>query len=253
MNLVHFTLWNYNPHNDNSHGDLWNGEDFSIYSKPKSKKGPSTHAFENSAVVTGRTKSATKLDSDPSKVYVRKPDSAFDLIERFFEEMTAHHVGGRALDAIVRPYAAKIAGVPIYSVFDFKRLAYELVFITPKVENVKPSKESSTEAHVTEIYVPHYHFGVSVQPEVVVSNGNWLFDPKRQSIYWTINPTDDSPVPNSKGAPVWISCPKSAATSALKEMHNFHTIQIFKSKALVSQTLSRSINTIDSPPSCNLM
>ena len=32
-NLLHFTLWNYNPLNDNTFGDYWNGEDFSIYSR----------------------------------------------------------------------------------------------------------------------------------------------------------------------------------------------------------------------------
>ncbi|CAG8469622.1 6308_t:CDS:2 [Paraglomus brasilianum] len=37
-NLVNFTLWDYNPTNDNTYGDHWNGEDFSIYSPlPKSK------------------------------------------------------------------------------------------------------------------------------------------------------------------------------------------------------------------------
>jgi Glycoside hydrolase family 5 C-terminal domain/Cellulase (glycosyl hydrolase family 5) len=32
-NLVHATLWNYTPDNDNAHGDRWNGEDLSIYSR----------------------------------------------------------------------------------------------------------------------------------------------------------------------------------------------------------------------------
>ncbi len=32
-NLVGYTLWNYNPDNDNARGDAWNGEDLSIYSR----------------------------------------------------------------------------------------------------------------------------------------------------------------------------------------------------------------------------
>lgn len=32
-NLVHATLWNYTPDNDNAHGDRWNGEDLSVYSR----------------------------------------------------------------------------------------------------------------------------------------------------------------------------------------------------------------------------
>lgn len=31
-NLLNCTLWNYSPDNDNCHGDLWNAEDFSIFS-----------------------------------------------------------------------------------------------------------------------------------------------------------------------------------------------------------------------------
>ncbi|MCU0444950.1 MAG: cellulase family glycosylhydrolase [Microscillaceae bacterium] len=31
-NLLHVTLWNYNPENTNQHGDLWNKEDLSIFS-----------------------------------------------------------------------------------------------------------------------------------------------------------------------------------------------------------------------------
>ena len=32
-NLLSFTLWNYNPDNRNRYGDLWNGEDLSIFSR----------------------------------------------------------------------------------------------------------------------------------------------------------------------------------------------------------------------------
>ena len=31
-------MWNYNPINDNTHGDHWYGEDFSIYSRPNNEK-----------------------------------------------------------------------------------------------------------------------------------------------------------------------------------------------------------------------
>jgi hypothetical protein len=32
-NLLNCTLWNYNPHNTNTRGDLWNDEDLSIFSR----------------------------------------------------------------------------------------------------------------------------------------------------------------------------------------------------------------------------
>ncbi len=38
QNLVSFTLWNYTADNSNAHGDLWNDEDFSLYS-PDQKTG----------------------------------------------------------------------------------------------------------------------------------------------------------------------------------------------------------------------
>ncbi len=36
-NLVSYTLWNYAADNDNAHGDQWNGEDFSVFSKSQQK------------------------------------------------------------------------------------------------------------------------------------------------------------------------------------------------------------------------
>ncbi len=36
-NLLSYTLWNYTPDNNNLHGDQWNGEDLSIFSKSQRK------------------------------------------------------------------------------------------------------------------------------------------------------------------------------------------------------------------------
>lgn len=37
-NQLSYTLWNYTPDNDNLHGDQWNGEDLSIFSKSQRKR-----------------------------------------------------------------------------------------------------------------------------------------------------------------------------------------------------------------------
>lgn len=43
-NLLSFTLWNYSPQNDNLHGDQWNDEDLSLYSRSQVK--PSDHKHD---------------------------------------------------------------------------------------------------------------------------------------------------------------------------------------------------------------
>jgi hypothetical protein len=36
-NCMHLTLWNYNPDNTNAHGDGWNGEDLSVFSRDQQR------------------------------------------------------------------------------------------------------------------------------------------------------------------------------------------------------------------------
>jgi Glycoside hydrolase family 5 C-terminal domain len=67
------SLWNYNPDNDDARGDDWNGENFSWFSHSR----------------------VPKLSLQSSQ-----DTKELDL-------------GGRILDAVVRPYAAKTAGVPL--------------------------------------------------------------------------------------------------------------------------------------------
>ncbi|KIL62019.1 glycoside hydrolase family 5 protein [Amanita muscaria Koide BX008] len=72
--LVGFTLWNYNPYNDDEKGDDWNGENFSWFSQRRALP-PTWLAYEQESPT---------LDN-----------------------------GGRILDSVVRPYPAKTAGIPL--------------------------------------------------------------------------------------------------------------------------------------------
>ncbi|KAG0199519.1 hypothetical protein BGX28_007240 [Mortierella sp. GBA30] len=180
-NLLSFTLWNYNTTNDNTYGDHWNGEDFSIFSldSPQSSElsdsdgsqAPSKASLrqqapnfakevmrraaaqnaEGALILVNKTDLTANVKSDEVQEYekglkeksdrnaevatVVEDDSPFDRSYFCFdhEELDhdsdhIYHVGGRALDAVVRPYAAKVAGEPIASEFDFTTLQYTFRF-----------------------------------------------------------------------------------------------------------------------------
>ncbi|KAF9238092.1 glycoside hydrolase family 5 protein [Melanogaster broomeanus] len=77
--LASFTLWNYNPDNNDADGDHWNGENFSWFSRRRALP-PSLLDFEQSSFT---------LDN-----------------------------GGRILPSVVRPYPAKTAGIPLKFEYD---------------------------------------------------------------------------------------------------------------------------------------
>ncbi|KAG0327413.1 hypothetical protein BG000_000965 [Podila horticola] len=196
-NLLSFTLWNYNATNDNTHGDHWNGEDFSIFSldspqpspspsrigspapdqrtlrqqapnfaKEVIKRAASTNDFSDRMQIQ---RHGSKSQSENEKQMVIKDefedvdvnasswteddtiaeDSPFDRSYFRFEDEYAEdgrhhegHVGGRALDAVVRPYAAKVAGEPISTEFHLATLQYTFRFcnyIQPPVPIVQVS------------------------------------------------------------------------------------------------------------------
>lgn len=128
-NLLSGTLWNYTPDNDNAHGDMWNGEDLSIYSRDKQ---------------TGT-------------------GDVYD--------------GGRALSAVVRPYACAAAGTPLHMSFSRESRHFELRL-----------RRSQHVTAPTEIFVPRYHYpsGFSVE----VSAGSWRFDEVRERLWWESEPSD---------------------------------------------------------------
>lgn len=125
-NLLSCMLWNYAADNTNLHGDGWNGEDLSVFSRDQ--------------------------QTDPD-----------DL-----------NSGGRALDAVVRPYAIAIAGEPQTMMFNRERREFVLIW--------KPD-ESVTAP--TEIFVPRLHYPKSYSVE---GNAGLIFeaDTKNQRLYITL-------------------------------------------------------------------
>ncbi|KAJ1557683.1 hypothetical protein HK096_005898, partial [Nowakowskiella sp. JEL0078] len=185
VNLVNFTLWNYNPTNDNQWGDHWNGEDFSIYSPKPSRRKPKNKMVPSQL----QTEIHPDSPSKPNKLETpTTPTTPFDLTPVVFQlegsRAHHHHIGGRALDAVIRPYAAKIQGVPCHMEFDLQNLEFVLETDTtgvPRVEDVEPAP--------TEIFVPNYHYGCDdgVEDDVVVvtvSDGRWLYVKERQTLLW---------------------------------------------------------------------
>jgi hypothetical protein len=121
--LVSYTLWNYSADNNNAHGDLWNDEDLSIFSRDQQK--------------------------DPQDV----------------------NSGGRALEAVVRPYASKIAGEPLEMSFDIRHRCFDFTF-----------RHDPAVRAPTEIIVPEFQYPGGIR--VSVSDGTFEHDQARQLLLY---------------------------------------------------------------------
>ncbi|RKO97729.1 hypothetical protein CXG81DRAFT_6583, partial [Caulochytrium protostelioides] len=170
---VHYTLWNYNPGNDDEWGDHWNGENFSIYSDDYRRHGdiglplPAKDAVDSTSSNTDDRGSGDPLD------------------EHEGHRWHSSHGGGRVLNAILRPAAVKLSGRPRRARFHLEHLRYELQLVDPRP------------GVVTEIYVPNWHFppdravvtlyGPPVARAlcpVCAAGGTFRLVPGRQTLYW---------------------------------------------------------------------
>ncbi|KAJ3207820.1 hypothetical protein HDU67_007205 [Dinochytrium kinnereticum] len=255
-NLVNFTLWNYNPMNDNTYGDYWNGEDFSIYSPKPSRPMSTTGSVSSISSLLGqpaigsseRIKTPEPLkkakpgkskltditplfiDEDPEAPPLetipsveQMPTTPFEITNFYFQDDGLalegdpdhhHHDGGRALDAIIRPFASKIAGLPLVSRFNLRKLVYTLEFVSyaPHDKNDgEPGGEEVPISRITEIFLPNYHFGFANGIQIKVSDGEWKFDKKKQTLYWAYDPDyhhskvqEVTPLLAPKGVKHWI-------------------------------------------------
>ncbi|PKY22164.1 glycoside hydrolase [Rhizophagus irregularis] len=222
-NLVNFTLWNYNPTNDNTHGDHWYGEDFSIYSrsineeititKTKEIKTDETEESINGTITKKIQKLKIQTDtlsiiSSNKNTYINEenekseseisdkvnspnsPTSPFDLTRVQFLEQDDetdseqfHHQGGRVLEAVLRPYAAKMPGIPQIMNFNLKNL--EFIFKFTNYPLSQQSNINSIVAPEAEIYIPNYHYK-KLLLDIRVSDGDWRYVRNRQTLYWRV-------------------------------------------------------------------
>ena len=121
--LLSYNLWNYSPNNTNELGDMWNGEDLSVFSRDQ--------------------------QSDPSDI----------------------SSGGRALSAVVRPYARKVAGEPLSMRFDADRGLFTFSF-----------RHDSDLTEPTEIFVPNMQFPDGYR--VDVSDGEYEIQQDEQRVIY---------------------------------------------------------------------
>ncbi|CAG9941770.1 unnamed protein product [Clonostachys rosea f. rosea IK726] len=142
-NHIAFTLWNYNPHNRVEYGDGWNMEDFSVINGDE----PLEHDL---------------IRQD----YRNKPHEDDELYR-----------GGRVLDVIIRPYAAKIAGRPLRSNWDERTLRYEFEWQS----SGQPATGVDDRAFLTEVFIPAYHYAKH-KLIITVSDGEWTHDEAQQTL-----------------------------------------------------------------------
>ncbi|GAA5872896.1 hypothetical protein JCM1840_005882 [Sporobolomyces johnsonii] len=172
--LACFNLWNYNPLNDDTWGDSWNGENFSW--------------FSTSDVTPAALEAAER----------RAKEEGEDV------EMARFNVGARVLDAVERPYAVKTAGIPLRTSYSLQTRRFTLSYINPvpsshplaaSVPTADKSDPKSppivgTEcrARETEIYLPRRRYGKAAREgrlmvQVRDGDGEWRYDEERQTLY----------------------------------------------------------------------
>ena len=85
------SLWNYNPENDDIYGDFWNAENFSWFSNQRA----------------------------------RKPSASLAQTDATLDE------GARILESVVRPYPAKVAGIPLQFNYELNTGTFALTWTDP--------------------------------------------------------------------------------------------------------------------------
>jgi len=156
--LLSFTLWNYNPDNTDEHGDSWCGENFSWFG----------NAHRRSQKLT-TTLSVSQ--SDPTVKSLLEQDNK-DLDD-----------GGRILRAVVRPYPAKVAGVPVRWSYELNTGRVEFTWKEPKADEMRCRE---TEVFFPDTLLPD---GKKIILEGL-SDETWSYDRRQQTLFIVPPPSD---------------------------------------------------------------
>ncbi|KAI0340430.1 glycoside hydrolase family 5 protein [Trametopsis cervina] len=156
--LIGFTLWNYNPDNDDGRGDDWNGENFSWFSKRRALM--------------------------PSLLYYHQAAPTLDN-------------GGRILRSIVRPYPAKTAGIPLRFKYEVNIGDFSYSWVVPHSDTSLsgatggPSTSRPPQvghpplsSAITEIFLPSFiAHGSKVIVQGLGKSDSYHYDESKQTLY----------------------------------------------------------------------
>ncbi len=159
-------MWNYNPDNDDKAGDDWNGENFSWFSRKR-------------ALI-------------PSLLYYNQTAPTLDN-------------GGRILRSVVRPYAAKTAGIPLRFEYEVNTGDFSYSWMIPHSDTTEPGvsggPDTSTPpraghpaltSSVTEIFLPSFIAqGSKVIVQGLSKSDRSFYDESKQTLYITV--ADNTP------------------------------------------------------------
>ncbi|KAK9446877.1 glycoside hydrolase superfamily [Limtongia smithiae] len=154
---LHHTYWVYSALNSHKWGDQWNGEDLSLFSQSDLK-----HQY--------RAPSDYSTSSDVS-LMSKVSDSVVSLKE--YEPIT-DILGGRAIEAFVRPFPLLTSGIPRNWGFDLRTATFSMDI---------DATEDRAEDLPTEIHVPDFHFP-NGDLVVEISTGRWELDHQAQLLRW---------------------------------------------------------------------
>ena len=193
-NVLNYSIWCYVPDNVHEWGDLWNGEDLSIYSRDDAmrkrnvrKNMPyrtfsSSYAYRASGISPAITfdtlnqsessaasktprrvnfaNSSASLSTNLNPSSVSLPDNEDDVNP---EPETVTYVeindGARALPAFVRPYPVATVGRPTSIDFDLRSSEFTLT-VEVQYDDLSPN---APEILATEIFMPLVHYAAAPQ------------------------------------------------------------------------------------------
>ncbi|KAI9772083.1 MAG: hypothetical protein M1840_001371 [Geoglossum simile] len=179
-----FTLWTYVSLNNHHWGDLWNGEDLSIfslddrplpnYSNPNSKSTTSLSSTQDSQPLSPRSYNPSppsysqRQSTDQSTISRSnlRATLATTSITPIPPSTTPAHLstpGFRAAEAFIRPSPIATAGTLTAHAFDLRNVIFTLSLTAQT-----PTPETTP----TEIFLPDFHFPRG-ETGVEVSGGKW--------------------------------------------------------------------------------
>ncbi|KAL9116522.1 MAG: hypothetical protein Q9187_006951 [Circinaria calcarea] len=173
-----FTLWVYMAKNNHQWGDLWNGEDLSIFSvddKPlplRLESDPATNKSASTSTASLNHSSPSYSQSqtsspdtlvDPKNLQTTLSTPSISSTQTGTSADLTSHPGYRAAEAYVRPSPiATVGNVTSYG-FDLRNATFTLLLTCDK---------PATEDTPTEVFLPEVHFPREGS-EVDVSGGKW--------------------------------------------------------------------------------